>query len=242
MRRTAMDGQRRAAGNVAHLRELADAPLVEARPGVSCWEHFVFPCAPVVPLRAGRDFEGAHVRRHVDACEIEGPRGDAVVEPGLGRGGEVAMPWLVHRPLEGSVEANFDDFVIEAEHGPAHCRDPVVRAEVGKAAEGLRMDLHVPAPRATANSAPGRWIASQKPVNMSSRIRSPQSRENAPFSPTIPSWLRVSRSALTSTPGDSVMACVIMVVFPHPRSFYGPTAAAAPRFRTGKEAYKAYDG
>jgi hypothetical protein len=45
------------------------------------------------------------------------------------------MPWLVHRPLDGSVQANFDDFVFGAEHGPVHCRDTGVRAEVGEAFE-----------------------------------------------------------------------------------------------------------
>jgi hypothetical protein len=62
------------------------------------------------------------------------------------------MPRLVHRPLKGSVEADFDDFVIVAEHSPAHCRGPRVRAEVGEAAEGLRMDLHIPAARPTPDS------------------------------------------------------------------------------------------
>jgi hypothetical protein len=47
-------------------------------------------------------------------------------------------------------------------------------------------------------------------------MRSVQSREKAPFSPTIPSRVRVSRSALTSTPGDSDMTCIITVIVPHP--------------------------
>jgi hypothetical protein len=135
------------------LRELANAPLGETRPDFLGREHFVFPCAPVVPLRAGRDLEWTHVRRHVDAGEIEGQRGDAAVAPGLRRRGEVAMPGLVHRALEGGVEADLHDFVFGAEHVPAHRRDPRVRAEVSEAAEGLRMDFHVPAERATANSA-----------------------------------------------------------------------------------------
>jgi hypothetical protein len=58
-------------------------------------------------------------------------------------------------------------------------------------------------------------------------MRSAQSREKAPLSPTIPSRVRVSRSALTSTPGDSDMAC-IMVIVSSPKHFYGPTAAPAP--------------
>ena len=116
-------------------------------------EHLVFPRPAVVPLRADRDLERAHVRRHVDAGEIEGERSDAAVAPRLGRRREVAMPGLGHRPLEGRVEADLDDLVLGPEHGRAHRRHPRMRAEVDEAAERLRMDFHIPAARPPADCA-----------------------------------------------------------------------------------------
>jgi hypothetical protein len=97
------------------------------------------------------------------------------------------MPGLALCALEGRVEADLDDLVIGAAHRLAHADDPRMGDEVDEAAEGLRVDLDIPASRSPSTAPPGRWIASQKALIMSSRMASAQSREKATFSPTMPS-------------------------------------------------------
>src|SRR4028119_1181790 len=63
VRGAAVDGKRRAAGDVAHPGILAHRLLGEARPDLLGREHLVVPLPPVDPLGAGRDLERTHVLR-----------------------------------------------------------------------------------------------------------------------------------------------------------------------------------
>src|SRR5437868_6793329 len=74
---------------------------------------------------------------------------------GFGRGWEVAMPGLALGPLEGRIEPDLHNLVVQAEHPLAHADHPWVAHEVDESADGPRMDLNVPPARAAADRPAG---------------------------------------------------------------------------------------
>ena len=97
------------------------------------------------------------------------------------------MPGLDLCPLERSIKPNFHDLVLGAQYPFRHRLDPGMAHQVRKSLDRLRMHFHIPAPGPRPTAPPGRCIASQKAVIMSSLSCSTHSRENADFFATIPS-------------------------------------------------------
>jgi len=79
--------------------------------------------------------------------------------------------------------------------------------EIDEPLQLLRMDLDIPAAWTTADGAAGRWMAAQNAVIMSSRIRSTQSREKAPWRPVTPSAVSVATAPATSV--ASTVRCAV---------------------------------
>ena len=97
------------------------------------------------------------------------------------------MPRLDLCPLKWRIKPNFHDLVLGAQYPFSHRLDPGMTHQVCKSLDGLRMHFHIPAPGPRPTAPPGRCIASQKAVIMSSLSCSTQSRENADLFATIPS-------------------------------------------------------
>jgi hypothetical protein len=103
------------------------------------------------------------------------------------------MPRLVHRPSKGvskPISTILQSWPSIARHIAATQGCAQRSAKPPKVC-GWISTYQRRGPRPTA--PPGRWIASQNPVNISSRMRSVQSREKAPFSPTIPSRVEMQQ-------------------------------------------------
>lgn len=95
VRRAAMERQPGAHRHVAPARMAPLAQLSVARGCFGRGEHPVVEVVAVVPVRAGGDLEGRHLRSDVDGRDVEGQRGEPPVAPRLRRGGEVTVPGLV---------------------------------------------------------------------------------------------------------------------------------------------------
>src|SRR4051812_22082921 len=139
----AMNCERGARRDVSPLRELALSERGIARELRLVREHPVLELVPRLVLRAFCDLEGAHVGRGVHGSQIEGERSEAPVAVRLHGRREVAVPGLVHRASEWNVEADLDNFVIRAEHRPAHRHEPRMSDEIDETPERLRMDLDI---------------------------------------------------------------------------------------------------
>src|SRR3954454_17424552 len=141
---SAMHRQGRAAGDVAHLRIFANTDFLVSRVQRRIGKHFLIPGAAIIPLRTRSDFERSHVRRYVDTGYIECERGDPAVLVGFLRRGEVPVPWLKFCTLKWYIESYLDDFVIRAQYPLCHGIDPRMSHDVDKAADSLRVYLHIP--------------------------------------------------------------------------------------------------
>ena len=137
--RAAVDGERRTRRHVAHAWQLPLPARLVPRIEPLRREHAVLEPVRRVPLRAGRDLEGAHLLGHVHAGQVEGERVEAPPAQGRLGGREVAVPGLQLGPWPRHVEAELDDAVVGAQHRLAHRHHPGVRAELGEAAQPLRV-------------------------------------------------------------------------------------------------------
>src|SRR4051812_19532440 len=153
MRCPAMHRQGRAAGDVAHLRIFANTEFLVSRVKGRIGKHLVLPGTAIIPLRTGSDFERPHVRRYVHTGYIERERGDTAVPVGFLRRGEVPVPWLVFCALKWYIEADLDDFVIRAQYPLCHGVDPRMSHDIDKAADRLRVHLHIPTTWSSTNRA-----------------------------------------------------------------------------------------
>jgi hypothetical protein len=171
----AVDRQRRAAGNIHRRRIFAYGPFVVARPQRAVREHLGFPRSPVIPMRA-------HIRRDVDADDIEGKhvmqwsRSLSGCEGNRGATAGLSRPGMAYRIRSRR-------FRIAAQEPSRILRSPRDGHQLDEPADRLRVQLDVPrcGPRPTAPS--GRRIACQNAVIMSSRSCLTQSRGNAAFCP-----------------------------------------------------------
>ena len=96
----------------------------------------------------------------------------------LRRGREIPMPGLQLGTLKRGVEPDLDNLVLRTEYALAHGDEPGMRGQFGKTADRLRMHFYIPATGPRPTVPPGRWMASQNAVIMSSGIPSMNSREN----------------------------------------------------------------